>query len=255
MDNTGWYFIAVAGAGLIALAAVPGLGAGVRSAAVLLSLCWIAGFTGIGVFKLLTTPKPWSDIVLNCKVDLRESQTKTAAGDLPPYAVYVAEEGSVIVKAGQPPQYNPFEEMFQLSDEPFERCILTNERSNSLYDVKLSFATAFIRKSANNAEVAAPHVTVVDTDSISGNGGSFDFAIINFASGKYNMSVQGMRIATSTFLTDLKNLKGNKSNFPEMWPQKQKKQPGFSPTHPSAVRRSCRCKLEARPFMRTAQKP
>ena len=183
-------------------------------------------FSGLAmIYGFLNQPKPWANILLSCNPDVRESNDKTASGELPSYAVYFSELNYNVVRAGQPPQQaEPYGTMLQLSTQPFLRCHLNNDRPETLYDVSLTFRADFQKRS----EVAETY-SIIHADKINGNGSPFDFALINF--GEFPMRIHGLAITTSTFSTSLSNLKiggGDRAllsvgegPFPPQYPRKK----------------------------------
>ena len=163
--------LVLAGLGLI-LAAVKRIWPKIHTALLLIRLVLFGIAFAVFARWYLTRPAPWANVSLNCYFDVRESQNKTSLGDLPSYAAYASEYGNYIVKAGQPPQYDMLGALLQLSAQPFPRCYLKNDRPEPLFDVKLTFLANFIHK---NEAKPVPRIFVVDTDSVSGNGGDIQF--------------------------------------------------------------------------------
>lgn len=156
-----------------------------------ITICVISGLAMI--YEFLNQPKPWANILLSCNPDVRESNDKTASGELPSYAVYFSELNYNVVRAGQPPQQaEPYGTMLQLSTQPFLRCHLNNDRPETLYNVSLTFRADFQKQ----GEVAHTY-SIIHADKINGNGGSFDFALINF--GELPMRILGLSITTGRF--------------------------------------------------------
>jgi hypothetical protein len=142
-------------------------------------------------------PPALTQISLQCNLDTRTvAPNKTVLGTVPPYVLYVSETGEQALRVGEPPPHDPSDSaLVQLGDRSqFMHCRITNGLPQPLKDVAVSFATKF----TNDPK---PSEATVRADSINGNGGSFEFAIANFA--KRDVTITGGSLTTAEFSTSI----------------------------------------------------
>lgn len=166
-----------------------------------------AGFMGASWLHRPSQPESWASVSLRCRPDLRVAPNKTAfGGDLPDNVIYISEIGQTVTTVGQPPLYDPRDRaMFQLSEEDFIRCVITNDGPQPLQDVTASFYTDFVGSPNSPTPPVHPNA-FAHTESIAA-GGAFNFGLANF--GQTVLVVRGDSLNTAQFTVSLSALRSD----------------------------------------------
>ena len=175
-------------------------------------LCFFVLPHALSSIHAAMAPKPSANVTLHCIVDSRSGTHKTSFDGLPKYTIYVTALGPLTLTSDQPPQYDASDgALYQLSGETFLRCTIVNNGATPLTNVKVSLQIGFLALPSpiiNGKDyvynIQHPLEVTATADNIRENGGSMEFALVNFAATL--MVVRGDTISADGFSTPLTNV-------------------------------------------------